>query len=596
MKSLKLTLATAIVSALFAGCDCYYTPVATYAEPADPATLSEEAIQAWDSAKAGLNAAWGSADLQYSRSEIPALDPSKSLSLCGWRGEKVSAQLLLWTADGVNGAECKVKDLRSESATLPAEIAQTRFVRYTIGDKSHPNCKCARSILHEPALEADMLDSLDRFDIEARTTRPVWVTIDIPKEATAGTYHSEVVVSHNGFGKIALPFELKVIDQVVEDPSEWQYHLDLWQHPSAIARVHNVPCWSDEHFEIMRKEFAPLVAAGQKVVTATLNRDPWRYQCFDDYEAMIAWTMNEDGSWSYDYTIFDRWVEFMFSLGIDRSINCYSMLPWGDCELDYFDAKHERNRHVKAIPGTPEFEKMWAPFLADFAKHLAEKGWLDKTNMAIDERAPEDMTAAARLIAKHAPQLGFAIADNHNSYKLFTNMRDVCVSQKNALVEHSDILERREKGFYTTFYICCSTHFPNAFTYSQPFESELLGWYGIAHDYDGMLRWAYNSWPAAPHIDSRFRRWASGDTFFVYPHARTTMRFERMIDGIEVAEKIRSLRRIYGADNEALAPVESILEKIRTSNVNDPSQPWAEFVAEANRTLNEAAEKLASAN
>ena len=74
------------------------------------------------------------------------------------------------------------------------------------------------------------------------------------------------------------------------------------------------------------------------------------------------------------------------------------------------------------------------------------------------------------------------------------------------------------------------------------------------------------------------------------------MRFERMIDGIEVAEKIRSLRRIYGADNEALAPVESILEKIRTSNVNDPSQPWAEFVAEANRTLNEAAEKLASAN
>jgi len=104
MRSLKLTLATAIVSALFAGCDCCYTPVETYVEPADPATLSEEAIQAWDSAKAGLNAAWGSADLQYSRSEIPALDPSKSLSLCGWRGEKISAQLLLWTADGVNGA------------------------------------------------------------------------------------------------------------------------------------------------------------------------------------------------------------------------------------------------------------------------------------------------------------------------------------------------------------------------------------------------------------------------------------------------------------------------------------------------------------
>lgn len=237
---------------------------------------------------------------------------------------------------------------------------------------------------------------------------------------------------------------------------------------------------------------------------------------------------------------------------------------------------------------------MWAPFLADFSKHLAEKGWLNKTNIAIDERSPEDMKAAARLIAKYAPALGFAIADNHDSYKLFTNMRDVCVGQKLTVVEHKDILERREKGFYTTFYICCSTHFPNAFTYSQPFEAELLGWYGVAHDYDGMLRWAFNSWPADPHIDARFRRWASGDTFFVYPGARSTMRFERLIDGIEVAEKIRSLRRIYGKDNELLAPVEVILEQLRNSNVNDPSQPWSKFLAEANRTLNEVAENLTS--
>ncbi len=591
---MKHLLYSAVIALLLASCNGCHTPVNTYTEPADPTPPSEDVAKRWNSAKNGLHAIWGSADLQYSRSEIPAGNAPTTLSLCGWRGEKVSAQLLLWTADGASGAECEVKDLCSEKATLPASIAQTHFVRYTIGDKSHPECLCSRSILHEPALEADMLDSLDCFDIPARTTRPVWVTIDIPKEAAAGTYRSAVVVTHNGFGKITLPFELKVIDQVVEDPSEWEYHLDLWQHPSAIARVHGVACWSDEHFDLMRKEFAPLVSAGQKVVTATLNRDPWRYQCFDDYEAMIAWTLHKDGSWSYDYTIFDRWVEFMFSLGIDRSINCYSMLPWGDCELDYFDCNKERNRTVKAIPGTPEFEKMWAPFLADFAKHLTEKGWLEKTNIAIDERSPEDMKAAARLIDKHAPALGFAIADNHNSYKAFTNMRDVCVSQKNALVEHSDIVQRRENGFYTTFYICCSTHFPNAFTYSQPFEAELLGWYGIAHDYDGMLRWAYNSWPADPHIDARFRRWASGDTFFVYPHARTTMRFERMIDGIEVAEKIRSLRRLYGAEHEALKPVEEILEQIRTSNVNDPSQPWAEFVAKANQALNDAAEKLAT--
>ena len=584
----------AVAMATLVGCDCFYQPVKTYTESADPAPLSEQSRAAWENTAKGLHAAWGSADLQYSRSEVPALDQTQSLSLCGWRGEKVSAQLLLWSAEGENGVECHVKGFNSAEASLPAEIAQTRFVRYTLGDKRHPNCLCARSVRHEPALEADMLDTLDRYDIPARTTRPVWVTIDIPADATAGVYQSKVVVSHQGFGRIVLPFELKVIDQVVDEPSQWQYHLDLWQHPAAVARMHGVPCWSDEHFELMRKEFAPLVAAGQKVITATLNRDPWRYQCFDDYEPMIIWTLNADSSWSYDYTLFDRWVEFMHSLGITRSINCYSMLPWGDCELDYFDAKHERNRTVKAIPGTPAFEKMWAPFLADFSKHLEQKGWLHKTNIAIDERSPEDMQAAARLIAQYAPALSFAIADNHDSYKLFANMRDVCVGQKHTIACHQDILDRRAKGFYTTFYICCSTHYPNAFTYSDPYEAELLGWYGVAHDYDGMLRWAYNSWPAAPHIDSRFRLWASGDTFFVYPHARTTMRFERLVDGIEVAEKVRKLRRLYGADNEALAPIEAVLEQIRNSNVNDPAQPWAEFLTTANKTLNEVAEKLAA--
>ena len=34
-----------------------------------------------------------------------------------------------------------------------------------------------------------------------------------------------------------------------------------------------------------------------------------------------------DGTWAFDYTVFDRWVEFMMSVGIDQQINCYSMVP-----------------------------------------------------------------------------------------------------------------------------------------------------------------------------------------------------------------------------------------------------------------------------
>ncbi|HCC71178.1 MAG TPA: hypothetical protein DEQ09_08520, partial [Bacteroidales bacterium] len=54
--------------------------------------------------------------------------------------------------------------------------------------------------------------------------------------------------------------------------------------------------------------------------------------------------------------------------------------------------------------------------------------------------------------------------------------------------------------------------------------------------------WAYNSWPEKPVYDSRFISWPSGDTYFVYPGARSSIRFEKLIEGIQDYEKIRILR------------------------------------------------------
>ena len=584
------------VVAVVAFAGCTRKAVDTFKEAADQTPLTECAKAAWDGVKGGLHAAWGTPDLVYSRSEVPQ-NLNDSYTAAAWRGERVSAQLVLWTAKDLKCVECEVSDFKSADATLPASIAKTHFVRYTIADKVDRSCLCGRPNGHPSILQADMLDNIENIDVAANTTRPIWVSVAIPQDAKAGIYKATVKVSHCGLGSVKLPLEIEVVDQVLAAPSEWSFHLDLWQHPSAVARAAEVELWSEEHFEAMRPVMQMLADAGQKVITATLNRDPWRSQCFDDYEPMIYWYRYDNNEWKYDYTIFDKWVEFMMSLGINKQINCYSMLPWGVCTLDYqdmrSDAKDNRLRQIKTTPQEPEYEKAWGPFLTDFAKHLKEKGWLHITNMAIDERSPEDMDVAARLIAKYAPELGFAMADNHDSYKRYANMRDVCVGQKHSLMLPEEIAARRAKGDVSTFYVCCSTLFPNVFTNSQPFEAEVLCAYAIAHDYDGMLRWAYNSWPARPHYDSRFRRWASGDTYMVYPGARSSVRFERLVDGVELYEKVRTLRAKYGAQTEALQPVEAKLAEVRALNLNDASYDWRTLLAEINKTINEAAAKLA---
>ena len=555
-------LTLAMVAAMTACAE--YQPVETFVEPDDPVALTEEQAAEWGSVEAGLNAAWGDADYHYSRSVVPQPAADQNLHLTLWKGEKGSAQLLLWSAEAVNGIECKFKPFRSDKGTMAADIAQARFVRYTLSDDV---LKDGRPAILAP----DMLDNLDRFDMAEKSVRPVWVTFEIPEDVEAGIYKSEIIVSHEGWGKSSLPIELEIVNHTLPAASEWDFHLDLWQHPTALARLEGYELWSDEHFAALERTMKLVADAGQKVITATLNKDPWNHQCYDGYANMINWTLTKEGKWVFDYKVFDRWVEMMLGLGIDKMINCYSMLPW-NCELEYYDEAQGKMITVVADPQKPIFEEIWVPFLLDFKAHLKEKGWLEFTNIAMDERDPESMAAAVKVLEQYAPEMGFALADNHHSYKKFSMMRDVCVfmCQK---VDPADLEARRAKGYSTTFYVCCGPAYPNTFTSSQPYEAELLGWHGVAMDFDGMLRWAYNSWCENPVQDSRYGNWPAGDTFFVYPGARSSIRFERLIDGIENSEKVRILKK-EGVDLKPL--YDALQSEFLANNINDPWQPWCE--------------------
>ena len=570
---------------------CNQPVVNTYAEADDPVEISAEQLAAWD--KVGkLEGAWASADSLYSRSVVPAPASMDVCALEGWRGEKVSAMFLLYTGSGADNVVCKVKDFRSADATLPSDIAKAQFVRYTLADEGHEECRCHRSLLNPSILVPDLIDDLPYFNMEAKTVRPVWVTINIPQDATPGVYRSEIVVSANGARKLHFPVEVEVIGQTLHSYTDWKFHLDLWQHPSAVARMENLEMWSDEHFEALKKQMLPLAQAGQKVITTTLNMDPWGSQCFDDYEDMIVWKRHDENTWSFDYTVFDRWVELMMSLGINKQINCYSMLPWNNL-LRYLDVNKNAMVRSKVEPGTERFERYWGAFLADFKQHLSEKGWLGITNIAVDERNPQDMDEANRVLTKYAPEIGFAMADNHASYRRYMNIKDCCVAQRQLYLTKEDLAQRRAKGYVTTFYVCCSTYFPNNFTYSQPFESELLAWHAIAKDYDGMLRWAYNSWPHRPEYDSRFRNWGSGDTYMIGSHARSTMRFERTYNGIEAYEKVHILRKLAADKPELIKPLEDKLIEFDSYQLKDNKLPWSSIMAEMNAVLNEVSRNLA---
>ena len=574
---------------IFVGCqqEKQLKIASTYEEPIDPTTYKSNN---WNSVADGLHSSFVSTNLRFTRGSIPVIEQHNSWSGEAWKGERISSQMVFWSKDSITNVSIDISEFNSEKGDkLPSSIAQSRFVKYIITDEFAGGCGYRKPEDFASSLAADALDPVNSYAIKSKETRPLWISIDVPSSANSGTYSSTLTVNIQGQKPQLFTLNLKVLPKTLPPASDWKFHLDLWQNPYAVARYHNVQPWSKEHWKLLKPLMKMLADAGQKVITVSLNKRPWGGQTFDQFEAMINWKKNTDGTWQYDYTIFDNWVQFMMDLGIKNQISCYSMVPWGN-EFYYFDEAKNEEIKIKAAPGTKEYDELWIPFLSQFKKHLQEKGWNNITRMAMDERAPKEMKAMFKLLNNYAPEFGASFADNHKSYKLYPNeLKDLSVAF-GATIDKEDLKLRKKNGYISTHYVCCSDGFPNTFTFSPPIEGVFIGWYTIAADFDGFLRWAYNSWVENPFQDSRFRAWPAGDTYIVYPDARSSIRFETLREGIQDAEKIRILREDF-ANRNLIEELNFLNEIVAQFNITSEPENLEDLLRNAKSALNILAKK-----
>lgn len=497
----------------------------------------------WERVEKGLKASFVSVDESFLKSSPPLNTQSfNTWKTKAWKGEKVHTQILLWSKSDVRDVKLTLSDLiDTKGNIISGKVVSANFVRYVLTD--HPKdiqsgCGIPKGL--DTSLTADLIDNITTLPIESKTSRPVWLSLNIPSNAATGIYKGTLSISASNEESITLPYEIQVLDHTLPKPQKWSFHLDIWQNPYSVSRVHGVKVWSPEHFEAMRPYIKMLADAGQKSITADIIYDPWNGQTYDIYQGMVKWVKKKDGTWSYDYTNFDKWVEFMMGYGIDKFINCYSMIPW-NLKFYYYDEASGKEQVLTAKPDERAYKEHWKKMLVDFAKHLKTKGWFEKTTIAMDERELDDMKKAIAIIKEADPAFKISLAGNDHP-ELYNDLVDYCVALRYELSKDL-IKERREKGFTTTFYTCCTELYPNTFTSSKYAEATWLPWYALNKDFDGYLRWAYNCWGPKPLQDTRVGTWLAGDGWFVYPGARSSIRFERLIEGIQDFEKVKIMRK-----------------------------------------------------
>jgi len=530
-----------------------------YQELPDPKPVQQET---WSALKSGVYVSFASADIRYDKRNAPSIAPLQTQwQSKAWKGEKVHTQFLVWTTRDMQELSFELSPPDDgKGHQIPVKDISANFVRYVMADGlNNEGGGCGIQVGHDSSLVEDVIDREKFLPVAKNTTRPVWLSIKVPGNAVEGIYKGNVKVREgkNKYPAI-LHYTIEVLNHTLPAPAYRKFHLDLWQNPYSVSRTYGVEAWSKQHFDIMRPYMKMLADAGQKSITTTLIYDPWNSQTYDIYGSMIKWTKNKNGSWTYDYTVFDKWVSFMMSLGINKFINCYSMIPW-NLKFYYYDQALGKDTAIIAKPGTPEYNAHWRPMLADFAGHLKQKGWFTKTTIAMDERPMEDMQKAIALIKSADKDFKISLAGNYHP-GIEHDLVDYSVAS-NQVIDEVAMLSRKKAGFNTTYYTCCTEGHPNTFSFSAPAESVWLAWYAAYKGYDGYLRWAYNCWTKDSLHDTRFGSWSSGDAYLVYPGLRSSIRFERLVEGIQDFEKINTLKTDFIKNNQQdkLRQLEKIL-------------------------------------
>lgn len=542
----------------------------------------------------------------------------RDLELSGVRNERQSAQLAVTTTERISSLQCSVGELSGDGGRIPADNVTTRFVGYVPVDRALGEMTWSATLegvagdevsgTRDPDVVGDPLLEWSAIDVPPYQTQPIWVTVDVPAETEPGEYTGTLTLSADAHDPVDFDVSLTVQEPVLPQPSAFDFHLDVWMSPDGIAQEYDVDRWSERHWSLLERYFEDLATRSQAAVTTVLVENPWmkdwlegerKPQTASGYSSMVEWRYDGQ-TWSFDFSVFDRYVEEARKCGVGPRIHAFGFLGFRPPEeLRYFHTGENRSVEERVEIGDQRWTEVWTAFFDAFTAHLRDRGWLDDVWIAIDERDEPIIEAAVELLEEVAPaladRLSIAGSESIASYADDLSLNtlyvpDVPFEYERTYIDESEIerddsntttispgtvQERRRDGKTTTFYTGGTPSHPNKLTFSPAAESRVLPWVAAKSRLDGYLCWSYTNWPEDVYVNPT-ERYIQGGEYFVYPGPNgpvSSIRWELLREGIEDYELLRATgdESFLGSDErvrEAISAVTSELDGRRM----DPSE------------------------
>ena len=298
---------------------------------------------------------------------LEALGPMRLL-VC--RNGACSGQVVVTTPAGAPKLRARlVAGLRSSAGgAIPPSACR---IRYAKGQGQH------HALLGAPDAQA--------------AVQPVWLTVQVPADAAAGTYSGALRIEALA-EPVTVPVELTVYGWTLPAPRDWLTSVNLMQSAETVARHYGVPLWSDRHFALLERSFALMGLLGNDVLSVNAVAKT----VFGDDPVIVF--ARKDGGWTAELGLLRRYLGAYARHAPPPELLCVQVWHYGM----YYDGVRRDGRirghdgpypiHAKTIPigelragkvvagempmfGELGTEETWRATLAGVRRILSELGW-----------------------------------------------------------------------------------------------------------------------------------------------------------------------------------------------------------------------------
>ena len=457
------------------------------------------------------------------------------------RGEHASFQFAVRSMEEyIEDLKLEVTDLSNGSFVLSdIKVGYVGYVRVGRNTPNHSRdrLKPISGLYPDPILE------VENVDLMANETQPVWVTVEIPKDASPGTYEGVAKLSGemdgDGF-EMEKVIQVKVYPVTIDKTRLW---VTNWYNtsPRNIRHVmgnQDIIPYSDEYWEFIRMLAGKMAEYRQNVAIIS----PIRLSVFG---------FDHDGNYTIDFSHFDKTVNIFIEEGVIGRIEGGHIGTrsggWISDFVVFAPVIEPDTTYLKKFPIRNDTARsFYTAFIPALTKHLKEKGWSDiYMQHLMDEPIPDNVDTyieIANFVGNLAPDLKIVEACHS---KDVNKTVDVWVPQLDYMhIDYDFYKERAAQGDEIWFYTCLNPkgEYANRFIELPLIKTRILHWINYRYNIPGYLHWGFNFWRGGDPFDETTSIQLEsgtilpgGDAWICYPGDKkilSSIRLEAMRDGI----------------------------------------------------------------